>query len=173
MVRILGSVLLLALLSLACVSTVSAQPIEKAKEANATGSITDVQLGEMLTNMGYEHKKGTYAGGAFYYDVKVTSGGYDLTVRIGLSPNKRAIWLMSYLGDLPSDVPAEKLRALLQAVNTKTGKMQFRMTGNALKADQPMDNFGVTPARLKYELEDFVASLQDTASLWAPKAEKK
>jgi hypothetical protein len=43
------------------------------------------------------------------------------------------------------------------------------MVENALKADQPMDNFGVTPARLKREIEDFGTSLQDTAALWAPK----
>jgi hypothetical protein len=140
---------------------------EKAKDTN--GSITDAQVGEMLTNMGYESTKGTYKSGACYYDVKLTTQDFTFSVRLALSPNQRVVWMMAYLDELPKDVSAEKLKGLLQAVNSKTGKMQFRMTENSLKADQPMDNFGVTPARLKRELEDFAASLQDTKSLWTAK----
>lgn len=135
--------------------------------AKATdGAITDAQLGEMLTNLGMEPKPGTYKSGAQYYDVKVVTKDYDLNVRLGLSPNKRSIWLMAYLGDLPANVPVERLKGLLEAINSKTGKMQFRLTGNQLKADQPLDNVGVTPARLRRELDDFGAALQETGHLW-------
>jgi hypothetical protein len=135
--------------------------------------ITDVQLGQMLEGLGLEVKKGTYKSGALYFDVKATSQDYTFDVRVALSPNKRSIWLMSYLDDVPATVEASRLRALLEAINSKTGKMQFRLVGEQLKADQPLDNVGVTPARLRRELDDFAASLQDTDTLWNVKKWKK
>src|SRR4051794_40132328 len=74
---------------------------ENPKPAN--GTITDEQLGQMLEAMGYEAKAGKYTTGASYFDIVVPSKGFDFHIRIGLSPNKRAIWLMSYLGDVPAD----------------------------------------------------------------------
>jgi hypothetical protein len=143
---------------------------DKEKEAPAKvtpgGAITEVQLGEMLEGLGLDIKKGTYKSGALYFDVKLPTGTYDFEVRIALSPNKRTIWLMSYLEDMPANVPAERLKALLEAINSKTGKMQFRLVGDQLKADQPLDNVGVTPARLRRELDDFSATLQSTDALW-------
>jgi hypothetical protein len=132
----------------------------------ANGTVTDEQLGQMLAGMGYEAKPGTYSGGERYFDISVPSKDFTFNIRLGLSPNKRCIWLMVYLGDVPANVTAEQLQAVLRAVNSRTGKMQFRMTGSQLKADQPLDNVAVTPARLKREIDDFVASLTDTADVW-------
>jgi hypothetical protein len=133
----------------------------------ASGTITDEQLGQMLVGMGFEPKQGTYSSGARYYDITVPSKEYTFSIRLGLSPNKRSIWLMTYLNDVPANVTVEQLQAVLQAVNSKTGKMQFRMAGMQLKADQPLDNVAVTPARLKREIDDFVATLADTADVWS------
>jgi hypothetical protein len=133
---------------------------------DASDTLTDVKLGEMLDAMGMDPQKGTYKSGANYFDVKLNTRDYELNVRLGLSPNKRCIWLMSNLGKLPADVPAERLKALLQAVNSKTGKMQFRLVGDLLKADQPLDNVKVTASRLRRELDDFADTLQKTGPLW-------
>jgi hypothetical protein len=132
----------------------------------ADGTLTDVQLGQMLEAMGFVVKPGKYSSGAGYFDIVVTGKGFDFNIRIALSPNSRAIWLMSYVGDVPADATAEQLRAVLRVVNSKTGKMQFRMTGTQLKADQPLDNVAVTPVRLRREIDDFVAALGDTADVW-------
>jgi hypothetical protein len=139
----------------------------------ADGSITDEQLGKMLVGLGYEAKLGTYSSGARYYDIKVPTKDFDFSIRLALSPNKRCIWLMAYLSEVPANVTVEQLQALLRAVNTKTGKMQFRMTGMQLKADQPLDNVAVSPSRLKREIDDFAAALADTADLWQFKAPAK
>lgn len=140
------------------------KPADAAKPAS--GTITDVQLGQMLEGMGFEAKPGTYKSGARYFDVTIPVKGFDFTIRLGLSPNARAVWLMSFLGEVPADATTEQLRAVLQAINSKTGKMQFRMTGTQLKADQPLDNVAVTPARLRREIDDFTAALVDTADVW-------
>jgi hypothetical protein len=128
--------------------------------------ITDAQLGQMLEGLGLEVKKGTYKSGGLYFDVKVPTKDYEFEVRVALSPNKRCIWLMSYLDDMPTNAEAARLRALLEAINSKTGKLQFRLVGDQLKADQPLDNTAVTAVRLRRELDDFGASLQDTDTLW-------
>src|SRR6266511_2065365 len=141
------------------------KPIAQAPKAE-NGTITDEQLGKMLGDIGYEVKPGKYPGGAQYFDVVVAGKGFDFPVRLGLSPNKRCVWLMSYLGDVPADATADQLRDILRAVNSKTGKMQLRMTGTQLKAEQPLDNVAVTAARLKRELDDFAAALADTADVW-------
>lgn len=138
--------------------------VEAPKTTN--GAITDEQLGTMLESMGYEVKPGTYQSGAKYYDVSLPTKSFQIHIRFGLSPNKRCVWLMSNLGDLPADVTLDQVKAVLQAVNSKTGKMQFRLTDKQLKADQPMDNFGVTAARLRYEITDFLAALDDTGDIW-------
>ncbi|MBY0525281.1 MAG: hypothetical protein K2R98_17880 [Gemmataceae bacterium] len=139
-------------------------PTEATKVSN--GTITDEHLGKMLEDMGFETKPGTYNNGARYYDIVVSGKDLDIPIRIGLSPNKRTIWLMCRLNEVPADVTVDQMKAVLAAVNSKTGKMQFRLTGNSLKADQPMDNFGVTTTRLKREIDDFVAALNDTADIW-------
>jgi hypothetical protein len=145
------------------------QPTPPAPTVDPCGPITDVRLGEMLDRMGLEVKRGTYTSGARYFDLPVATADYDFTIRISLSPNKRVIWLMTYLGDLPPDVPAERLRALLEAINSKTGKLQFRLVGNQLKVDQPLDNFAVTPARLRREIDDLKLTVQATCKVWDAK----
>ncbi len=153
-------------------SVVQADPVPAtatetpAGKADPCAPITDVRLGELLDGLGLAPRKGTYNSGALYYDVTVTSKDYDFNIRVGLSPNKRSVWLMSYLSDIPANAPAERFRGLLEAVNSKTGKMQFRLVGSQLKADQPMDNVAVTSVRLRKELNDMAESLQDTHALW-------
>jgi hypothetical protein len=132
----------------------------------ANGTLTEEQLGQMLAGMGFETKPGTYSSGARYYDISASSKEHTFSIRVALSPNKRSIWLMSYLNDVPANVTVAQLQAVLWAVNSKTGKMQFRMIKSQLKADQPLDNVAVTPARLKREIDDFVLSLEDTADVW-------
>jgi hypothetical protein len=171
----LAAVLTLGLVGLVQADQKPANPAAPPAGAAKTtpGTLTEEQLGQMLEGMGFEVKPGTYTGGARYFDIRITSNGMDFTIRVALSPNKRVIWLMSYLGDLPADVTVAQLKDLLQAINTKTGKMQFRLTGTQLKADQPLDNVGVTAARLRREIDDFTASLGDTASLWGFKKTEK
>lgn len=163
----------LALIAVAGTAAVAQPPAGKtetpAAKADPNGPITDVRLGEMLEGLGLTVKKGTYKSGAAYYDTTVTTKDYDFNVRVGLSPNGRCIWLMAYLEDLPANAPPARLRAILEAINAKTGKMQFRLSGDQLKADQPLDNFAVTAQRLRKELDDFANSLQETDGAWSTK----
>jgi hypothetical protein len=159
----------LALIAVAGTAALAAQPETPAAKADPTAAISDVRLGEMLEGLGVTLKKGTYKSGAAYYDTTVSTKDYDFNVRVGLSPNGRCIWLMAYLDDLPTNTPPERLRALLEAINSKTGKLQFRLVGDQLKADQPIDNFAVTPQRLRKELDDFANSLQETDAVWSTK----
>lgn len=159
-----GKLAFALVVALSLVSLGHAQP--PVAKSDPAGAITDVRLGELLDGMGLDPKQGTYDSGAHYFDVKVSSADYDFNIRVGLSPNKRVVWLMANLGNLPTDAAPERLRALLEAINAKTGKLQFRLSGSQLKADQPMDNAGVTASRLRKEIDDFATTLQDTQKIW-------
>lgn len=146
-----------------------AEPIPSPPKPDAAAPVDEVRLGDMLEGMGLEITRGTYTSGATYFETKMATTEYTYPVRIGFSPNKRVIWLSVSLGDLPSNTPAERLRALLEAVNSKTGKLQFRLVGDQVKADQPIDNFAVTPIRLRRELTDLTNALQTTFKVWDAK----
>src|SRR4051794_6042056 len=92
-------------LAAAGVAVAQPTPTTEKEPAKATpgGPISDVQLGEMLEGLGVEFTRGTYKSGALYFDTKVATKDYDFNVRVGLSPNKRTIWLMSYLDDVPEN----------------------------------------------------------------------
>jgi hypothetical protein len=165
---VLAAVLTIGLNGLVAADPMPTVPSKQAPEpAKVTlSAITDEHLGQMLEGMGYEVKPGTYQGGGRYFDIQLSSK-FEYYVRFSLSPNKRVVWLAVTLGDMPADVTAAQLQGLLQVVNTKTGKMQLHLAGKTVKAEQPLDNIGVTPVRLRREIEDLVASLDGTADVWS------
>ena len=123
--------------------------------------VTDTKLGDLLDGLGVNYKKEVTKTGEKFYDVTLTTNDYTFTFRLGLSPSKKYVWMSAYLDDLPEDVDPLRLRAMLEAVNTKTGKLQFRLLKNQIRADQPIDNVELTPNRLRQELDDFVNTLQN------------
>lgn len=154
------------ILAFATLSLGYTQPAPIPPKADPAAPIDDNRLGEMLEGLGLEITRGSYESGAAYFDAKLTTQDYTFPVRISLSSNKRVIWLSVNLREIPSDTPAERLRGLLEAINTKTGKMQFRLVGNELKANQPLDNAAVTPVRLRREVNELTTTLQDTFRIW-------
>jgi hypothetical protein len=165
---VLATVLALGLTGLVAADPMPTAPTNPAPETAKTtnGALSDEQLGQMLETMGYEVKPGTYQSGARYFDVKLSGSKFEYHVRFSLSPNKRAVWLMVTIAEIPADVTAGQLRTVLEAINVKTGKMQFRVVGKMLNADLPLDNVAVTPVRLRYEITDLVATLDATADVW-------
>jgi hypothetical protein len=165
---VLATALILGLNDLAAAEPMPTEPTKQAPEPAKTNlsAITDVQLGQMLEAMGYDVKPGTYKSGARYFDVQLPGSKFEYSVRFTLSTNKRVVWLLVSLSDIPADVTAAQLQAVLEVVNAKTGKMQLRLLGKLLKGEQPLDNVGVTPLRLRREIEDMVASLDEIADVW-------
>lgn len=135
-------------------------PQEKANQAALE------QMGQMLHNLGYESTRGTYTNGAIYFDIQVPRAEYTAPVRVSLSPNGRVFWLTVSLTPCPDDVSAERLTAVLQAINAQTGKAQMVLTNKHLVAKYPLDNVALSPARVRFAIDDFMSGVESSRKAW-------
>ena len=94
---------------------------------------------------------------------------WKVFVRVELSPNGKYVWLDADFGEVgsPEGVPANVWVNLLRE-NDKIAPASFTLNGKFLYLLKPVENVGITPARLRKEIEEFDGTVRKTVNVWKP-----
>ena len=57
-------------------------------------------------------------------------------------------------------------KAILQAINSQTGKAQLQLSGKILVAKYPLDNVALSPTRVRFALDDFLSGVEASRKAW-------
>ena len=133
-------------------------------------ALTDARLKAMLENMGFEPSLIRSTSGVPMYKVTAPRDGRNWFFYASLSNDKSRLWLSAPLAALPepAKVRPDILEKLL-AKNFDLGPTTFSLrSGRMLYLDRPLENRGVTPGRMRKEIDSFLDTMKDTESLWNP-----
>lgn len=129
-------------------------------------ALTTESLGTMLENLGYEVKPWDNKKG---YGVTWKQDTWTFYANASVSTNGGVLWLVMPLGNVEDPAKA-KLAAVfgLLTENDAIGPLHFsyNTSNKRLYLNDPVPNVGVTPARLRKELEDMAAVLKRTEPMW-------
>jgi len=145
-----------ALLAAAAVG--AAQPPDSAP-------LTPTQLGDMLDKLGLEPK--VISKDKDWYQVTIDRDGLKFFYNVKLHDNRRQLLLFMSLVVVPANAPAASLRRLLEE-NDTLGRPSFIYN----KAEKnvylltPLENKGITSARLRKEIDQFDGQARETRPLW-------
>jgi len=134
----------------------------------AAGALTIEQIGQALDPYG---KNTTTNNGHTEYSLTVTKGKWNINVIVSLSPNGHVIWMTNSLTAMPDagKVSANALTNVLKK-NTETGPIFFSIANGSLRISDPVPNYDLTAAGVRANVDDLVATVLDTESLWSPEA---
>jgi uncharacterized protein (TIGR03067 family) len=145
---------------------VGAAAIAQAENPKSTNDVlTSEQIGRLLKEMGFEPE----ALAPDVWQAPIVREGWKVNVMVSLSPNRDRCWLESKFAVIaePELVSASAWRNLL-AENERIGPcfFAFDKSDKRLHLYKTFDNIGVTPARLKKELDAFDAVVRKTQQVW-------
>jgi hypothetical protein len=138
-----------------------------------TGPMTDEALLQMLRGLGYEPKISTLNNGGKMYEISVSRGGLTYSFNLSLSSDKTVIWIQVALARIPVEnkVQSEAPLKILKLNDSSTGKAKFTIKKSGyLYLAMPLDNEGVTPARLRTAIEGLAGYAKNTAAYWKTSA---
>lgn len=152
----------LAFALVAAPATAQPDPFVRPLPPAAAGTET---VGRVLRELGYEPK----ALSPDVYQVTVERDRWPVHVMLSLSTDGRRIWLESKFAPIedPDKVPPTAWKRLLEA-NEKIGPAHFAFD----KADRRIhlyksfDNQGLTPDRMRRELDHFDTTVRKTQDYW-------
>jgi hypothetical protein len=139
--------------------------------AAPTGQLDEQSLGTMLSAMGLTP---TPVDQRLDFTFKAVRNGqeWDLTMTTVLSQDKKSIWVMAWLDELPktaAEVPRTALLRLL-AENDRMGNGKFFAyipTNRRFVLERVVENRNLDTASFREVLSDVGASVIDSHSLWA------
>jgi uncharacterized protein (TIGR03067 family) len=135
------------------------------KESSSSGSLTSAQVGQLLKELGYEPVE--LADDV--HQVSVNREGWKVHIMISLTQDGERIWLESKFAPIadPEAVPAMAWRKLLEENDRiSPAHFTFEKSDKRIHLYKAFDNVGLTPARLKKELDGFDAVARRTQSVW-------
>jgi uncharacterized protein (TIGR03067 family) len=134
-------------------------------ELPATGSLNSEQIGRLLKDMGYDSQELT----PDVFQVTVNREGWKVHVMVSLARDNERVWLESKFAPIadPDLVPASAWRKLLEE-NERIGPAHFTFDKSDKRVHlyKAFDNVGLSPARLKKEIDGFDAVVRRTQSVW-------
>ncbi len=129
-----------------------------------TDKVTAAGLAPLLTGMGYDPKPLGTEAGKEKFEVAIVDEKFTIPVAFEVSPSGRYIWLTVNLGP---EKPTLKARDLLKQ-NFEIQPSQFYITGKGnLMVAIGIENRGVTPALVKWNIEKVVKDVSSSSELWS------
>lgn len=156
---------------LAFQNATSAQTPATKASPNVPGMITEEQLGNLLAAMGLKPKKEQHRYD-FEFKAVIDKEEWVLTMSAVLSQDKKSIWLMAWLDELPksaADVPRTALLRLL-ARNDKMGNNKFFAyiaTNRRFVLEQIVPNKDITTAGFRDLLKGLSQTVVETYPEWS------
>jgi hypothetical protein len=120
-------------------------------------------LGAMLRMMGYEPESSNVSEN---FTIRIMHNNWETVITVSVSPNRQILWLACAFTIAEPDRTPNATWMKLLGENFNIGPAHFALQGNVLQLQQPFDNRGVTPPRLRQQIEQFDAILRQTATLW-------
>ena len=99
----------------------------------------------------------------------IKSGTWTFNVQVVLSPDKTKLGMNANLGLVSNAgvVPAATWLTLLESNgDIDPSAFYFDKDQKKLYLHRSLDNVGLTPARLRTQLDSFVANIRDTSEIW-------
>ena len=130
----------------------------------AADALSDPTLKSMLDGMGLEPKA---LSKGFLLAIK--SGTWTFNVQVVLSPDKTKLGMNANLGLVSNAgvVPAATWLTLLESNgDIDPSAFYFDKDQKKLYLHRSLDNIGLTPARLRTQIDSFVANIRDTSEIW-------
>jgi hypothetical protein len=142
--------------------------------APSQGALTDDDVKNLLTRLGYQFQE-INSQGARFFALSVQRDGQTYRLGVTLSPNKKFLYLLAYVGpQLPS---AEALSAsgLLRVLELNNyiapASYVYDAGARQIKVQMPLFNNGIDAETLRSMIETFVGNIRtgiDAASKLAP-----
>jgi hypothetical protein len=151
-----------------------ADPAKKADAKPAPSlpadALTHETLKTRLEDMGYDFKVTKSTNGTPMYLVTIDRNNYRFVFYASLSSDFKRLWVSSALRPLPEagKVRADILEKLL-AKNYDIGPIHFAVKSNRyLYLDLALMNRHITARSLRTDLDEFMAAVRSTETLWNP-----
>jgi hypothetical protein len=132
--------------------------------------LTPEGLGEMLNDLGLEPKA---AGkNKDIYDVAIEKENWKVFIRVSLSGDRKIVWLDSstkVLTDPEAAKPAVWRKLLELNDEIIPARFSYDKKFKQIHLMRPLDNQGITPARMRQEIDAFDALMRRTEPAWNPK----
>jgi hypothetical protein len=167
-VSVFGIVLAAWLFALAGPGTNAGEKKEKPKLPPDT--LTDESLKEKLDDLGYDFKVIKSTTGTPMYLLDFTRDNFRYVFYVSLASDKTRLWMSCALRKLPETkiVPTDILEKILTK-NDDIGPTHFTLRKNRfLYLELGLDNYGLTPRRLRKEIDGFAGNIRSTQDLWDP-----
>jgi hypothetical protein len=156
-------------LAVALALAVARAPIDP-KQGAEKGVVTPEGLGEMLRDLGREPKEmGTDKN---RYQILIDRDDWKVFVRVSLSGNRKYVWLdasTQALADPDAAPPGAWLRLLHLNDEIFPARFTYDKKAKQIRLLMPMENRGITPARLRQEIDAFDQLFRRTEPDWNPK----
>jgi hypothetical protein len=128
--------------------------------------LTHESLGAMLENLGYDaksNKEGTY------YTIQENRSDFTFVYNVGLSSDKKNVWITSSLRQWRSDVAKERFASLMAAADQyPPAFFTYHPQTHWVRLKLCVRNADITPAVLKEHIDQFKSCMQNTVKLWDP-----
>jgi uncharacterized protein (TIGR03067 family) len=136
-----------------------------AAQPQDAGPLTPTQLGEILEKLGLEPK--AVSKTKDWYQVVIDREGLKFFYNIRLHDNRKQLLIYTSLAEIPDNAPPAALRRLLEE-NDRLGRPNFvyNKTDKNIYLLTPMENAGITSARLRKEIDQFDSGARKTRPLW-------
>ena len=150
---------------------------QEAVEPPAPGALTDDTLGSVIEALIKTKPKKIESRYDFAFAIKVEEE-WNFSMSAVLSADKKTVWIMAWLDELPRsarDVPRTALLKLL-AANDKMGKGRFFSyipTSRRFALQQVVGNHDMTPAKFKVILVELGKTVALTYPQWSTAAWKE
>lgn len=154
---------------LSILSSASADAQQSAAETS--GAVTSESLGSLIKAMGIEPRK-VEKRYDFQFKAKYREDEWELSMSAVLSQDKKSVWVMAWLDELPrsaADVPRTALLRLL-AQNDQMGNGKFIAyiaSNRRFVLQRVVANENITTAKFRSILQDVGASVVETYPYWA------
>jgi hypothetical protein len=153
-------------------SAAQAQPPAKEEAKSDCAPLTPAAIKTILENMGYEPKEMKTTDGQIYgYEFAYKGKSYNYGIQITVSPNKKFVWVGSWLKKLPDPkIPQDVIMALLKENEEGWGLpyLTYSERHNYFRAKFPHFNRGLKPADIRSAIDDLDGFLTATATIWDP-----
>lgn len=143
---------------------------EAPKKGDDKGALSPEGLGEMLRDLGYEPKD--LGKNKDRYQILVERDDWKVFLRVSLSGNRKYVWLdasTQALADPDAAPPAAWLRLLQLNDEIFPARFTFDKKAKQIRLLLPFENRGITPARMRQQLDSFDQILRRTEPDWDPK----
>jgi hypothetical protein len=141
-------------------------PKTEAKKDN--NALTPEKLGAMLHELGYEPKDISLNNKKDIYTITTEKDNWKIYISVSLSNDLTTMWLDVNFHPL-EDLKGVQTDAWLKLLELSHENDPIHFTLDAKKrihVAMPRDNFGITPAVLRKEIEKFDATVRQTEPYW-------